>query len=308
MKLGKNVLCSTIALALGLLSGCAKNPSSPDDPFEAYNRVAFAFTQDVDHLALRPAAKVYNTITPPPVKTGVNNFFANLGELITIPNDVLQGNFRYLPTDFWRLLINSTLGIGGLFDVASHVGIPKHVETFGLTFAKWRGGKSAPYFVIPVLGPSTIQNAVGHAFSTAAQPWVYLPDDQNALTYSMLGLQVVSTRAKFLDADKLVDTAFDPYIFVRDAYMQSDLRSIENNEKYGDPKGDSEETYLDQKNENSDAVTDPESSAEPAAESATNDAKSKATNKTQEKKTVAKKHGIKNAPSAKKTSVTIKKA
>ena len=244
MKLGKYVLCSTIALSISLLSGCARKPTSANDPFEGYNRVAFAFTQDIDHLALRPAAKVYDTITPPPVKTGVSNFFANLGELITIPNDVLQGNFRYLPTDFWRLLINSTLGIGGLFDVASHIGIPKHVETFGLTFAKWRGGKSAPYFVIPGLGPSTIQNAFGRGFNTAAQPWVYLPDDQDTLVYSMLGLQVLETRAKYLDTDKLVDTAFDPYVFVRDAYMQTDIRRIENNEKYGDPKGEPEEDFI----------------------------------------------------------------
>ena len=224
---------SVVALtsALALLTGCAKKPTSPNDPFEGYNRIVYAFNQDIDHLALRPAAKVYKAITPTPLQKGVTNVFANLGELTTLPNDLLQGNIKYAMLDFWRFAVNSTVGIGGLFDVASRMGMPKHVETFGLTLAKWRGGKSSAYFVLPLMGPSTIQNTIGTTVDTFTQPWVYIDDD--TIRYSSLGLHVVNTRARFLDTDKLVDTAFDPYAFVRDAYMQKTNQAIQQNQSLG---------------------------------------------------------------------------
>lgn len=221
----------TIALSMTTLSGCAKKPTAENDPFEGYNRVMFAFNQDIDHLALRPAAKIYETITPTPLRKGVTNVFANLGELTTLPNDILQGNIKYAMLDFWRFAVNSTFGIGGLFDVASRMGMPKHVETFGLTLAKWRGGKSSAYFVLPFMGPSTIQNTIGFTADTFTQPWVYV--DNSAITYSAFGLQLVDTRARYLDADKLVDTAFDPYAFVRDAYMQKTQQQIAQNQQLG---------------------------------------------------------------------------
>lgn len=238
MNKGIRALCLCTTLAATMLTGCARKPDvANNDPFENYNRIMYAFNQDIDHLALRPVAKVYETVVPTPLRKGVTNAFDNLGELTTLPNDILQGNFGYVPLDIFRFLINSTVGIGGLFDVATRMGIPKHVETFGLTFAKWRGGKTSPYFVLPFLGPSTVQNAFGTAAATGTQPWVYMDSEQNAIRYSAIGLNIVNTRARFLDADKLVETAFDPYVFVRDAYMQRDKRAIEKNQRLGTPNG-----------------------------------------------------------------------
>ncbi len=257
MKTGKRLLCSTLAISLGLLAGCAKNPTSPNDPLEAYNRVIFAFNQDIDHLAVRPIAKVYDTITPSPLKKGVTNFYANLNELITFPNDILQANFKYAGLDIFRFLINSTVGIGGLFDVAARMGMPKPVETFGLPFAKWRGGKTSKYFILPLLGPSTIQNGIGLAAGLAATPWTYLDDSDDAWSYSAWGLQIINYRARLLPTDKMVETAFDPYIFVRDAYMQTDRREIENNQKYGDPKRENgHKTYLTPSDDDADVDAD----------------------------------------------------
>jgi phospholipid-binding lipoprotein MlaA len=212
-----------------MLSGCARNPTNAEeDPLEGYNRLVFAFNQDVDHLALRPAAKIYRAITPTPLQKGVTNFFANIDELPTFANDILQGNFRYLGLDFWRFAVNSTVGIGGLFDVASRIGMPKHSTTFGLTLAKWRGGKPSAYFMIPLLGASTIQNGIGLVADSFARPWYYI--DNDTVSYTVYGVQAVNKRSRLLDADKMVETAFDPYVFVRDAYMQQVRLSIQNND------------------------------------------------------------------------------
>ena len=226
------VIGSLTLISLTLLTGCAKKPnasSSSNDPLEPYNRVMFAFDQDVDHLIIRPTAIVYSKVTPPPLQQGVTNFFNNTFEITTFPNDLLQGNFKYLPVDFWRFVINSTAGIGGLFDVATKVGIKPHIETFGLTLAKWRGGKSAPYFVVPIFGPSTIQGAVGMGVDAVTTPWPYFKS--NYITYIPPAVGLTSLRAEMLPADKLVATAFDPYVFVRDAYMQREKQRIAANEK-----------------------------------------------------------------------------
>lgn len=222
-------LCGALAICAIALSGCATKPTAPsEDPLEGYNRVMFAFNQDIDHLVFRPAAVVYSKVTPPQLQSGVTNFFDNVGEITTFPNDFLQGNFRYMVVDFWRFAINSTVGIGGLFDVATRVGIQPHSESFGLTLAKWRGGQSAPYFVIPLLGPSTIQSGIGIAADYFTTPWPYV-HDQN-INYIASGTQLINVRSQLLPADKLVDNAFDPYIFVRDAYLQREKDKIEKNQ------------------------------------------------------------------------------
>src|SRR3990167_8164984 len=130
IRLSKWVI-SSLAYSALFLTGCTM--TKPDgtpatDPFEKYNRAMFAFNQDVDHLVLKPVATVYDKATPPVVKKGVTNVFNNIDEIPTFSNDVLQGNVRYLFPDFWRFVINTTLGVGGLFDVATRFGIHKHVE------------------------------------------------------------------------------------------------------------------------------------------------------------------------------------
>lgn len=222
-------ICGSLAMTTLALTGCARNPTDAQhDPFEGYNRAMFAFNMDVDHLAMRPAAKVYEKITPPQLQKGVTNVFANIDEIPTFVNDFLQGNFRYLPLDIWRFAINTTVGIGGLFDVATRAHIQPHVETFGLTLAKWRGGKSSPYLVLPLFGPSTLQTAIGNAADYYMNFWIYLKD-QN-INYIAHGVKFLNMRAQLLPADKLVETSFSPYIFVRDAYLQRQQQQIATNE------------------------------------------------------------------------------
>lgn len=225
-------LVATATLTVFAISGCAKKPgatTNPNDPWETYNRPMFKFDRGFDRFVTRPIAVVYNTITPSPLQRGVTNFFSNTFEITTFPNDLLQGNFKYMVVDFWRFVINTTIGIGGLFDVATKAGIKPHIESFGLTLAKWRGGKSAPYFVIPFLGPSTIQNAIGMGVDAMTTPWPYFKS--NYLTYIPPAIGLISLRAEMLPADKLIDAAFDPYVFVRDAYLQRETQRIAANEK-----------------------------------------------------------------------------
>lgn len=224
-------LCGMLTVSAISLSSCTmhKPDGTPnEDPFERYNRAAFAFNMDVDHLVFRPAAMVYDKVTPPLVQKGIRNVFDNIDEITTFPNDFLQGNFRYMVVDLWRFTINTTLGVGGLFDVATRLGIEPHVESFGLTLAKWRGGQSAPYFVIPILGPATLQTGIGYAADYYMSFWPYINDRD--VTYIAWGTRFLDFRAQMLPADKLIENAFDPYVFVRDAYLQTQKRKIEENE------------------------------------------------------------------------------
>lgn len=199
------------------LSACA--PQNPRDPLEPYNRKVFAFNRVVDKVAFRPVAVVYHTITPKFVNVGVTNFFGNLNEINAIANDVLQFRLGYTLSDAWRLIINSTIGVLGLFDVATKVGLPKHQQDFGLTLARW-GFKSSPYFVLPFLGPSTLRDALALPVDYyLISAWPYI-DTEDGLRASLAALCLVDMRADLLHADKLVDKAFDPYVFVREAYLQ----------------------------------------------------------------------------------------
>jgi len=213
-----------------LVAGCARKPGNVSvDPYEKFNRAMFAFNQDVDHLVYRPVAKVYRAVLPHRLRSGIGNAFDNIEELNTLPNDLLQGRIRYIFLDFWRFVINSTVGVGGLFDVASKMGLPRHYEDFGMTFAYWSGGVRSPYLVIPFLGPSTFRTAFGLPFNVAASPWPYI--SPGVIGWSAFGLKFANIRAQFLDSDKLVDDAFDPYIFVRNAYLQRRNAQIDANMK-----------------------------------------------------------------------------
>jgi phospholipid-binding lipoprotein MlaA len=221
-------LCIALVLASATtLSGCASvaHPNDPQDPYESYNRKVFKFNLTVDRYIYRPIAKGYKAITPQFVRTGVRNFFSNVGLLPDIGNDLLQGNGVWALSDGWRFLINTTVGIGGLFDVAKHVGLPKHNQDFGLTMAKW-GVKESPYFVFPFLPPGTTRDFFGvNVVGYATSPLTYVQPDW--VSYSAKALDMVDQRAGLLPTDKLVDQAFDPYIFVRDAYLQNRAAKIE---------------------------------------------------------------------------------
>lgn len=221
LKNNKKFFVYFMGLFLGLiLTGCArdKNPVNPLDPYEHFNRRTYAFNHEIDRVFIRPIARTYDVILPWQVKKGVSNFFSNINEISTFANDILQLDLHESVDDLSRFLINSTIGIGGLFDVASLMGLEKNYEDLGLTFAKW-GAKNSPYIVLPFLGPSTVRDAIALPINYyALSPWPYVEPAE--LQFGGLALKMIDLRAKLLPGDKVVADSFDPYAFVRDAYLQ----------------------------------------------------------------------------------------
>lgn len=200
-----------------LLGGCATN-GDPRDPFEPVNRGIYTFNDTVDKAVTKPIAQGYRAVLPSPVRTGVSNFFSNIDDIFVTANNLLQFKFHDAASDFTRLLANSTIGIGGLFDVASGFGLPKHNEDLGQTFGVWGIG-DGPFLMVPLIGPSNIRDAIGSAVQTYADPVWNL--NNVAVRNSLAGLNVVDSRASLLDAEKVLDeAALDPYTFLRDSYIQ----------------------------------------------------------------------------------------
>ncbi len=218
-------------LLLGvLLTACARQPSNPKvDPYENFNRVVFAFNTDIEHLIFRPVARLYNKITPNFLQHNVTNFFDNIETVTTIPNDLLQGKFRYALVDTTRLLTNTIFGIAGLFDVASDFHLPKHYEDFGMTIAYWQGGTPSSYLVLPFLGPNTLRSSIGLPFDYYMSPWPYI--HRKKTYYTLLGLRTTEIYNSLIPAYKLINEAFDPYIFVRHAYLNRRNKLIAHNKK-----------------------------------------------------------------------------
>jgi phospholipid-binding lipoprotein MlaA len=211
-----------VVLALVALSmaGCATVPSGkadPRDPFERFNRSSFAFNDALDRAVAKPVAKAYKKVTPRVVRTGVSNFVSNLGTLTTVANDVLQGKVRQAGHDSGRFLLNSTLGLAGLFDPASAAGIERGDEDFGQTLGKW-GVKSGPYLMLPFLGPSTVRDVLGRLPDQYTYPVNYLEDDSTR--YLIRGVEFLDLRAGLLDLDAQLERSYDKYAFVRNAWLQ----------------------------------------------------------------------------------------
>jgi phospholipid-binding lipoprotein MlaA len=210
-----------LTIMLVLLAGCASAP--PDyttqvkDPWEKMNRATFAFNQKFDKAVARPVAKTYVRAVPRQARDGFHNFLDNLGTPVTIVNDLLQGQFKSTFKDTGRFLINTTAGLLGWFDVAKHAGLPDHSADFGETLAHW-GVPSGPYLVIPFLGPSDVRDAASLYPDYNANP---IENNMQA-RYRNAGtlLNAVDLRAGLLDLDNTIDSAFDPYTFMRDAWIQ----------------------------------------------------------------------------------------
>lgn len=201
----------------GYLVGCS---STNDDPFESYNRTMYGINKTVDKYTLKPIAKGYRAITPDPVEQGVNNFFGNLGDVLTLTNNLLQFDFHEAAHDGARVVWNTTLGIGGIFDVASGMGLEKQKEDFGLTLRKW-GVPAGPYLVLPFLGPSTSTDAVGKIGDYYAHPVTYIDWNDYRTTAAVTALGVINLRANLLDAENVADGAStDEYSFVKSSYLQ----------------------------------------------------------------------------------------
>ena len=190
----------------------------PKDPLQAYNRVMFAFNERADQYALKPVAKAYRFITPKPVQFVVGNFFSNLGDLWTGFNNLLQGKGKAAASDTARFFVNSTLGFLGFADVATEMGLEKHNEDFGQTLGWW-GVPSGPYFVIPLLGPSTIRDAASRSVDIYGQPYMW-QEGHDALKWSLWTVDKVHTRASLLDAENAFnDAALDKYTLMRDGWL-----------------------------------------------------------------------------------------
>ncbi len=213
---------STVALTVAtvLLAGCASQPAAnrhPQDPFERVNRATYRFNDALDRAILKPTARGYRFVTPDFVETGVSNFFDNLGYPTVIVNDMLQGKVKDTFKDTGRFLTNTTIGVGGLFDPASRLGMPEHDEDFGQTLGKWGLG-GGPYLMIPFLGPATVRDGFGRIVDQGTSVTTYLEDD--GLVYGLTALELLDTRARLLSAEGALEGAFDRYAILRSVYLQ----------------------------------------------------------------------------------------
>ena len=218
-------------VAVMLLSGCAHMPpDEPSDPLESVNRGIFKFNRGADKYVLRPVAKTYRNYTPAPIRTGIYNVLDNLFYPTVIVNDFLQGKFTQGGKDLGRFVLNTTVGIVGIMDVATPLGLPRNKEDLGQTLGKWGMGEGW-YLMLPLLGPSNGRDFFGGLGDTFTGPTpvadladAYSVTDyevRDSVEYGMTALDAVDSRSRLLDADRLLDEQLDPYVFIRTAYLQN---------------------------------------------------------------------------------------
>ncbi|MDO4694124.1 MAG: VacJ family lipoprotein [Eikenella sp.] len=195
------------------------------DPYEGYNRFMFGVNDAVDRAVLAPVARGYRAVTPQPVRSGIGNFFNNLRDLVSAGNNLLRLDIAKAGTDLVRFGLNSTFGFGGLIDIAGAAQMPNHKTSLGDTFATW-GWKNSNYFVYPLLGPSTVRDAVGTTVSSL-YPVEGAVFTHAPTRWTAIGLKTVDTRAKLLElTDGVEQAAIDRYAYVRDAFMAARARQI----------------------------------------------------------------------------------
>ena len=208
---------AALAVAVALLAGCAAAPSR-DDPLEPMNRALYEFHDTVDTAVVKPVAQAYIDVVPELIRTGVSNVFNNIEDLISAVNDLLQGKLDKLDNDLARVLLNTAFGVGGIFDLASMVGLERGNEDFGQTFGAW-GLPQGPYLFVPFFGPTTVRDGSGTLVRIMVGPVGYI--GEVPLRNSLYGLGAVDIRAQALSAGAIVDTAaLDRYLFIRNAYLQ----------------------------------------------------------------------------------------
>jgi len=215
-----------------ILGGCATPPADPasaGDPYEATNRLIFDLNLKIDSVTLRPTAERYSTYVPEEVRDSLRNALDNLHAPVVFANDLLQGELRRGGQTAGRFLINSTLGLGGLFDVAGRNDLLPHDEDFGQTLAVWGTGEG-PYIVLPLLGPSNPRDAAGKAVDIALDPTIYLKIKRHLLWEGTRQyLNLVDTRARSLEAlDSVERDSLDFYAAVRSLYRQNRMYQIRN--------------------------------------------------------------------------------
>ncbi|MGH8740739.1 MAG: MlaA family lipoprotein [Burkholderiales bacterium] len=207
------------AVLVFLLGGCATAPDAdPRDPWEGFNRGVYKFNDVVDEALARPVATAYRDLVHVQIRDRVRNFFSNIGDVFIGVNNVLQGKFHEGLEDFSRVAFNSTLGLFGIHDIASEMGIEKHNEDFGQTFGWWGIG-DGPYLVLPILGSSTLRDGLG----TVPDLWLDPLGEVRPINLrnSLAALRLTGARADLLDASRILEqAALDKYVFQRDAYLQ----------------------------------------------------------------------------------------
>ncbi|TAM63844.1 MAG: VacJ family lipoprotein [Rhodanobacter sp.] len=215
-------------LILAMLAGCTIAKPRTDDPLEKYNRGVYKFNEHVDKAVVRPVAVGYRKITNPPVRRSVSDFFTNIRMPITVANDLLQARPKQALQSSGRFLVNLTLGVAGFFDPASQLGIPLEDNDFGITLARW-GVPEGDFLMVPLVGPSTVRDI----WHLPVDSYFFDPLSIYASNHSYGGLQylpqvmyLVTLRARAIDAESFLQSAYDPYVFIRDAYRQQRLYKI----------------------------------------------------------------------------------
>lgn len=239
---------ASICLVTVFLGACSSNTKPGDpyrasyhtphhgpypDPYQKYNRFMYNVNDKLDKYIMKPVATFYYDVTPRPLEKGINNALNNVDDVTTIINDLLQANFYQFTSDTWRFGVNTTIGIGGLFDPATEMGLDQNTEGFGLTLAKW-GWKDSDYLVLPFFGPSTVRGTVAVPFNWYMSLYHYIPNPY--LKWSLFALWAVNKRAQLLQYQNVFKQAsLDPYIFVRNAYLQHQAYLVKRNDELNDP-------------------------------------------------------------------------
>lgn len=265
-----------LALILALpLAACATTGDraslDPRDPYEGFNRGVWGFNQAVDKVAVKPAATIYRTVTPVPARRGISRVLSNLGEPFSFINNLLQGKPKRAFNSLGRFLVNSTIGVGGLADHATDLGLPQTREDFGQTLAVG-GARKSPYLVLPILGPSTVRDAVGTAVEWVGDPARIVMGSELSTTqgYVVTGTRVVDARSRAMEdgTDSLLETSADSYAVARSAYFQRREAQINDEDPSKAQPTESEEEMLE-KALGDDAVTPqpdrPETDPDPAS-------------------------------------------
>lgn len=217
------------ALAVAMVAGCASvNAQNPEDPYENFNRQMFAFNDSVDSAVFEPVAKGYRAVTNEPIRGGVSNFFDNLGEPVTFANEVLQGKIGNAAGTVGRFVINTTVGIAGIFNPASAIGIERTDEDFDQTLGVWGIGEG-PYLVLPFLGSTNPRDLVGLGADIAMDPLNHAEfEGDDAVRVGVLAGKGLSTREELIETIENVRTQVDPYTTARRFYVRSRAGAIGN--------------------------------------------------------------------------------
>jgi phospholipid-binding lipoprotein MlaA len=218
--MSKSTRAVPLVLFALLAAGCATSPgrTTNEDPYEGFNRGVYKFNDTLDRAALKPIAKGYRKVTPGFVRTGIGNVISNLEYPGTFVNQFLQGKWALGFRDTGRFLLNSTLGVAGIFDVATPLGLEKNDEDFGQTLAFW-GVSSGPFINLPLLGPSTMRDAPARALDFLTNPLQYTDVPWEA-EWGMRAVDIVHSRSELLPLDDTLQRTYDPYAFIRDAWTQ----------------------------------------------------------------------------------------